>query len=317
MKYLGTDQSDIVKTLKNAEDFIRALNLGPETEQALDSRLARGAYTKIENAQSEASLSDAIRESGLTEQYRRMSDIFRYHAATEKDGKIQTLFNDLAAFGTFNGMTTHEYRASDAEEQLYLMTRYAEHHAKSGNQSVLQTVIDGFAERNKDRDYTDIQKTLSSFVTAARTGNNTELSNVFNQMDLHERHIITSALQHAAGLDSAMQAVRAKGPHQAYGIAFTNLPRNFEQQRTVLEPILNKIEPVIEKYAKTGDVEMGVMLGIIRQKDPNKKLSGLSFFVTPRVAQEIARALPNHTLIDYEGNQVISKQAIKAPPPKR
>lgn len=314
MKYLGVEKSEIIATLKDAERFIRSLNLGPETEKALDERIQnRAAYKNLENAMNEAQTARALEDGGLTEQFRRMSDIFRFYAATENDGRVQSLFNRLSAFSTFNGMTTHEYRSTDAEEDRFLMKEYIKHHLRIKNTQKFKAILKEFANRNKGRDYSNIDDTFSKLTKFAEGNNDQAFEHLFAKMDLHQRHVITAALKSATGLDEKMAKVSAPSPHNVYGIVIEDMPKNFEESSKLLRPILDRLQPVLDKYADTGDIEMGVMIGIVRQKGAQKNLEGISLFITKRVAQDVANALPDQKLVNYEGQRIMPKHTKDKP----
>lgn len=120
--YRGIHQVDIVASIRDARALLSAYSSGP----ALDAHLAKvsdAAITAIADAPNDAALASAIKNSNIEHNMLWISDLLRFHAEADTDGKGLDIYKSLAKWGALSGSRSAILSAVDSEIKDYIATQ--------------------------------------------------------------------------------------------------------------------------------------------------------------------------------------------------
>ncbi|TVQ85004.1 MAG: hypothetical protein EA357_01565 [Micavibrio sp.] len=290
-RYHGYDKQHIIQSLKNAEEFMRGLDIGPATTAFLDVWAKKEPYRKLEAAKTDEELVTAVRKTEAGGIFLRSHDIFRAHALRDTDGTARGIYKDLACWGAFSGMVTQELRPSDVEESIYLFKfykKYIDLHLDS-DMIVSESARDRHPLlRDIEKDYA--AKTVGQFCAILRDGLPGE-----EQTEL----VLSSAFAAISGLEEKEgDKLKIEPSLKAFGIESPYQGNDFQQMQASMQDFMPILHEVLEEFEKLDEAER-IMVGSIT-KDQSK--SGVLFIASDRAAQAVMRALPDQTVLDYNGD---------------
>ena len=317
--YRGVDKEDVINSLRQAEAFLRQLNLGPATTKNLDSWLAKDPYSKIEAATDRKALAQAMSETGSAWVFLRAGQVFRHHALADTNGIGLKIYQGVASWGGFDGAMTLEYGQVDEEHQVHLAVECAKFVAAQGEklsataQKNIDTVMDELRENYPDdlEECAVIEQQIHDMIIKTRQGDIKGAAHEYLQNDLNIRYTIEEALQGASGL--ADQKLAVIWPLARYGIVIDKPSKNFEEMKAATDSLRTQMDTLLKPFYETDEVGM---TGIGSITDDWQK-SGIIFEATKPAAQAVANKMPQCVVIDHTGKRIMPSAKAVAPKAKK
>lgn len=208
--------------------------------------------------------------------------------------------NDLIALAENPKDLARIRNAKNVEQLVYAMNESDVEYTLT----MLGDALRYHARANTDNKGFDILKNVSKWSNSG-----------LRDMGLHRSDVEIS--EHIAELPSVGNLYGPisgiEGPFQEYGVVFPDQtlgggnPAEMERQNAKL---FEGASAIFDKYYKLNEVEL-VAVGLIGKRDfsnPENMKKGVSFVATRTVAQAIADAFPDHTVIN-KNDEVITPQA--------
>lgn len=313
--YRGIEQAEILSSIQNAKVLLEKHSTGAESKKML-ARLdaadetGQSSLQKIAAAQDDKSLADAVRSSGAAGIFSQLHDLMEYHAYADTDGKGGAVFDSIAAWNGMSEMVFAVYTPLNAEMDSWLAASYAGHidFTPENTQKISAFLDDLGAERRSDPEAVKMAKDAAlMFVEQAALGDAKTIRHSFNEMDLHERHLLTLSLKVHSGLFD----VRRPAPSalSGYGIHLGALEDKINLRDPAVEALRLKMEEALMPFYEADEVSR-TGLGMITA---DYKEVGIMFVATRRAAEAVAAALPDQKIIDYSGKRILPPGTPRAP----
>lgn len=313
--YRGIEQAEIISSIRNATALLEKHSTGAACKKMLarldtPDETGQSPLEKITAAQDDKSLAEAVRASGAAGVFSQLGELLEYHAYADTDGKGGAVFDSIAAWNGMSAAVLAVYTPLNAEMDSWLAASYASHVAFTPeNTEKIGTFLDALgAERRSDPQAIKMAKDGAlMFVEQAALGDAKAIRQSFNEMDLHERHLLTLSLKVHSGLFD----VRRPAPSalSGYGIHLGALEDNVNLHDPAVEALHQKMEEALMPFYETDEVSR-TGLGMITA---DYKQVGVMFVATRRAAEAVAAALPDQKIIDHSGKRILPPGTPRAP----
>lgn len=313
--YRGVAQKDIVQSIHNAIDLLTTHSTGAECQKMLARLQAaddsgKSPIDQIASAADDKALALALRTSGAAGTFSELHDLMSYHAYADTDGKGGAVFDGLAAWDGMSEATFAVYTPLNEEMDSWLAAAYAKHipFTAENTQKITKFLDELGAERRSDPAAVQMAKDAAlMFVEQAARGDATSIRQSFKEMDLHERHLMTLALQVNSGLfDVKREAPSAMG---RYGIHLGALEDKVDLRDASVEALRLKMDEALRPFYEADEVSMSG-LGMITD---DYKQVGVMFVATRRAAEAVAAAMPDQTILNGKGERILPPGTPRAP----
>jgi len=281
--YRGVDKHDVINSLRQAETFLRQLNLGPATAKVLDNWLAKDPYTKIQVAQDNKALAQAMSETGSADVFESAGAAFYHHALLDTDGLGKKVCEDLIAWGAFSGPTP-SMAASD-EAGAYAFAETAK--MAADRKSLFRRPIEKKSADEWKQDYL--------------------------QANMIKRYTLSNAFFKASGLTKKAKKLNIQSPFEQYGIEIKDFGKS-NRDGSKTKEMAEQMRAALAPFHETGEVNRASFETVISSIGKGKKW-GLAFTATKQAAQAVADQMPGYKLIDTKGKQVTPSAKPSAPRP--
>jgi hypothetical protein len=305
--YRGIAQEDIVKSINNAIDLLTTHSTGIECKKMLSRLTTAGENGQspleiIAKAKDDKALTEAVSVSGAAGVFSQLRDLLQYHAHADTAGKGGAVYDGLAAWDGMSAATFAVYTPLNEEIDSWLAAAYAKHipFTAENTQKITQFLDALGAERRSSPDAIQMAKDGAlMFVEQAALGDAKSIRQSFKEMDLHERHLMTLALQVHSGLFDAPR--KAPSALSGYGIHLGALAAQVNLHDPSVEALRLKMDEVLTLFYEADEVTR-TGLGMITE---DRKEVGIMFVATRRAAEAVAAAMPDQTILDYKGQRVL------------
>jgi len=159
-EFRGVDRVALIDSIGRAMNFLRGLELGGNTDAAIDLLREEEIPGKIARAENDEELADVMRNTGALPYLSQFGDVIAFHAAAEAaDGKgheAQDLYRDLTAWSAFFDETVKPDPDLRKEIQTHIVCRSldrlaaADPAAQESGATRLHAVVSDVAGKDKD-----------------------------------------------------------------------------------------------------------------------------------------------------------------------
>jgi len=313
--YRGIAKEDIIQSLRNAIDLLTTHSTGTECQKVLSRLTTAGDNGQspleiIAAAKDDKTLAQAMRTAGVSGTFSELRDLMQYHAHADTDGKGGAVFDGLACWDGMSAATLLVYTPLNKEMDSWLAAAYARHipFTAENTQKITQFLDDLGAERRSSPDAIQMAKDGAlMFVEQAALGDAKSIRQSFTEMSLHERHLMTLALQVNSGLFDAPRT--APAALARFGIHLGALEDKVDLHDPAVEALRLQMDKVLRPFYETDEVSM-TGLGMITE---DYKQVGIMFVATRRAAEAVAAAMQDQTVMDGKGKRVLPPGTPRAP----
>lgn len=313
--YRGIAKEDILRSINDAVDLLAAHSTGAECRKMLNRLTQTGAngqspLGQIMAAQDDKALAAAISASGAVGTFSQLRDLLFYHAHADTDGKGGAVYDGLAVWNGMSMATTAVYTPLNEEMDSWLAAAYARHipFTVENTQKIAKFLDDLGAQRRSSPAAVQMAKDGAlMFVEQAALGDAKAIRQSFKEMDLHERHLMTLALQVHSGLFDTPR--KAPSALSGYGIHLGKLEDKVNLRDPAVEALRQKMDAVLAPFYEADEVTM-TGLGMITE---DHKQVGIMFVATRRAAEAVAAAMPDQVILDYKGKRVLPPGTPRMP----
>ena len=311
--YRGVSQQDVINSIICACELEQKHSPGAACDKEIDTLLAD--VPMLQKATDDAKFISALRDSNVSILL-RMRELFEAYAINNTDGVGRKVFENLNTWGAFVGSITMEWRQMDGEINIYSFITELRRITAVDEQRVREIIRES-RYKTDEKEIRDGIADLRSVVSLAQSGASDQmLTEAYERMGIGsaEGRIVREAVQQLSK-DTTIYATSAN-LFDKFGVVIKGMNRdNVQQKMQENKQLIEDVQKVVNIFAVTDEVMngFGVMIGIIRDQDINLANKngplGIVFVSTNRVAQAVADAFPNETVLRSDGSTVLPSVA--------
>jgi hypothetical protein len=278
--YRGVDKQDVINSLKQAEAFLQQLDIGPETAKVLHDWLAKDPYIKIQAAQDNKALAQAMSETGTADVFDSAAAVFYHHALLDTDGLGKRVCENLCVWGAFAGKTLSQEAGDEA-----------------GAYAFAETAKMAVARKSPFHPQTWHIKKKSA----------DEWKEDYLQADMLNRYKLGKDFYKASGLARKAKKLNIQSPFEQYGIEIKDFGKS-NRDTSKTKEMKEQMRAALAPFHETGEVNKASFETVISSIDNERKRGrrkyGYAFTATKQAAQAVADQTPGYKLIDSKGKQI-------------
>lgn len=316
--YRGIAQADLLKSVNDALELLETHSTGPEMQKMVDDLRKPGAngvspLGAVAVAKDDAELAQAMRASGLSFLFSTAREVLVFHAGVDTGGKGRDVFERLEAWNATHDVMLLSYRPIHEEMDGWLAIRCAARVPQT--ERSIERIASAMMQVSQDQHAigTAFNAALQLVQMSQDGTGEADMRKLFADLDLHERHVLNTALREIAV--PQVQAAPAPSAIRRFGLVVDGMAeRKVSPYDAAVEQLRGQVDDALAPFWDLDEVKMtgiGLLTWPYKDGDPQ----GIMFEVSPRAAQAVADALPQHKVIDSDGNIVRPSKQGNAPKP--
>ena len=324
--FRGVQKEVLIDSIGRAMNFLRGLNLGGNTDAAIDLLREDDIPAKIAQAENDEELTDVMRNTGALPYLSQFHEIFSFYAAAEADGgkshEVQDLYRDLMAWSAFFDETVNPDLTLQKEIQSHIVFRtldrleQADPGVQEASEAKLSAAVFDLAKKDKK-----LAGWVGENVPVYRLlyggAPSPELMDLMAASTSSQEACLQKTLYAMSGLPPPEKVLDVPKAMDLYNITLNNQEGALPEARWMdhVQNARRKMLMAMLPFARTAQTAHIEILPLTAKKDK----WNFSFYGTRRAAQTVALALKtfNYDVIDAQGQAVEALQPPRAllPPP--